>query len=82
VDLLVQSLDSAGFFAMADAYVHDAPTCGLYHTDAPTVSIAVRTPERVKNVRRDHGCAGAPAELTGLERLIDSVAGTARWTGR
>lgn len=82
VNRLVQSLDAAGFFALADAYVPDAAACGLYHTDAPTVSITVRVPGRDKTVRHDHGCAGAPAELTRLEHLIDSVAGTARWTGR
>jgi hypothetical protein len=82
VDRLVRSLDAAGFFALADAYVPDAPACGLYHTDAPTVSITVRASGRDKTVRHDHGCAGAPAELTRLEHLIDSVAGTARWTGR
>ena len=82
VDRLVRSLDAAGFFALADTYVPDAPACGLYHTDAPTVSITVRASGRDKTVRHDHGCAGAPAELTRLEHLIDSVAGTARWTGR
>ena len=82
VDGLLRSLEAAGFFALADAYVPDAPTCGLYHTDAPTVSISVQAPGRSKTVRHDHGCIGAPAELTRLEHLIDSVAGTARWTGR
>ena len=59
-----------------------APTCGLYHTDAPTVSISVRALGRDKTVRHDHGCMGAPAELTRMERLIDSIAGAERWTGR
>ena len=81
VDRLLRSLDDAGFFALDDAFVPDAPACGPYHTDAPTVSITVRAPGRDKTVRHDHGCAGAPAELTRLEHLIDSVAGTARWTG-
>ena len=82
VERLVQSLDAAGFFALADAYVPDGRGCGMYHTDAPTVSISVRAPGRSKTVRHDHGCVGAPAELTRLEHLIDSVAGTGRWTGR
>ena len=79
VEGLVRSLEEGGFFALADAYVPDAPACGRYHTDAPTVSISVRTPGHAKTVRHDHGCGGAPEGLTGLERLIDSVAGTARW---
>jgi hypothetical protein len=82
VDSLVRSLDAGGFFALADAYLPDAPVCGPYHTDAPTVSISVQAPGRDKTVRHDHGCMGAPAELTGMERLIDSIAGTERWTGR
>ena len=82
VDRLVRSLDAGGFFALADAYVSDAPACGLYHTDAPTVTISVQAPGRTKSVRHDHGCRDAPDQLTSLEHLIDSVAGTARWTGR
>jgi hypothetical protein len=81
IDSLVGSLETAGFFGLADAYVPDAPTCGPYHTDAPTVTISVTAPGRSKTVRHDHGCGGAPDHLTGLEQLIDSVAGTARWIG-
>ena len=79
VDSLVRSLEAAGYFALADAYVPEAPACGPYATDAPTVVTSARSGGRSKTVRHDHGCAGAPAELTRLERLIDSVAGTARW---
>jgi len=82
VDSLVRWLETAGFFGLADAYVPDAPTCGRYHTDAPVVTTSVTAPGRSKTVRHDHGCGGAPEELTGLEHLIDSVAGTARWIGR
>jgi Domain of unknown function (DUF6438) len=82
VESLMQSLETAGFFGLADAYVPDAPACGRYHTDAPTVTISVTAPDRSKTVRHDHGCGGAPEQLTGLEQLIDSVAGTARWIGR
>ena len=79
VEGLVRSLEEGGFFALADAYLPDAPACGRYHTDAPTVSISVQAPGRAKTVRHDHGCGGAPEELTRLEHLIDSIAGTARW---
>lgn len=79
---LVRSVETSGFFGLADAYVPDAPSCGRYHTDAPTVSISVQATGRDKTVRHDHGCGGAPDQLTGLEHLIDSVAGTARWIGR
>ncbi|HEU4953676.1 MAG TPA: DUF6438 domain-containing protein [Gemmatimonadales bacterium] len=79
---LVDSLDAAGYFALADQYVPDSPACGRYATDAPTVTISVQSKGRSKTVRHDHGCVGAPAALTGMERLIDSVAGTGRWTAR
>jgi hypothetical protein len=82
VDRLVRSLGASGYFALADDYVSDAPACGRYATDAPTVVISVRTAARDKTVRHDHGCVGAPAELTRMEQLIDSVAGTTRWTKR
>jgi hypothetical protein len=80
VERLVRSLEAAGYFALADEYVAEAPACGRYATDAPTVTTSVRAGGRSKTVRHDHGCAGAPAALTRLERLIDSVAGTARGT--
>jgi len=82
VDSLLRSLEAGGFFSLADAYLPDAPACGRYHTDAPTVSLAVQATGRAKTVRHDHGCGGAPEALTGFERLVDSVAGTARWIGR
>jgi hypothetical protein len=82
VDGLVRALEAGGFFALADAYVPDAPACGRYHTDAPTVSLSVQAPERAKTVRHDHGCGGAPEELTRLEHLVDSVAGSTRWIGQ
>jgi len=82
VGRLVDSLEAAGYFALADQYVPDSPACSRYATDAPTVTISVQSKGRSKTVRHDHGCVGAPVALTGMERLIDSVAGTVRWTGR
>lgn len=82
VDSLVRALETAGYFAFADQYLPDTPACGRYASDAPTVTITVHRAAGDKAVRHDHGCADAPAELGRLEQLIDSVAGTARWTGR
>ena len=78
---LVRSLETAGFFSLAEGYVPDASACGAYRTDAPTVTISVQGSGHDKTVRHDHGCSGAPDQLTGFEHLIDSVAGTARWVG-
>jgi hypothetical protein len=79
---LVDSLDAAGYFALADEYVSNSPACGRYATDAPTATISLRSGGRSKTVRHDHGCIGAPQALGGMEHLIDSVAGTPHWTGR
>jgi hypothetical protein len=82
VDSLLHELEAGGYFDFADAYVMDAPACGLYATDSPTVITSVTAGGRSKTIRHDYGCFAAPAELARLERRIDEVAGTARWTGR
>jgi hypothetical protein len=82
VDSLLGILERAGYFEFADAYVMDAPACGMYATDSPTVITSVNLGGRRKTIRHDYGCHGAPRELAGLVRLIDDVAGTDRWTGR
>lgn len=82
VDSLLKELDAGGYFGFADLYVMDAPACGQYATDSPTVITSVSQGGRSKTIRHDYGCFAAPAELARLERLIDDVAGTDRWTGR
>jgi len=82
VDSLLGALERAGYFDFADGYVMDAPACGMYATDSPTVITSVTAGGRSKTIRHDYGCHGAPRELARLERLIDDVAGTDRWTGR
>lgn len=82
VDTLLRALEAGGYFGFADLYVSDSPACGYYAADAPTVITSVTAGGRTKTIRHDYGCAGAPAELIRLERMIDEVAGTGRWTGR
>lgn len=82
VDSLVAELVAGGYFDFADRYLHDEPACGLYATDSPTVITSVTTGDRTKEIRHDYGCSATPPELGRLERRIDEVAGTARWTGR
>lgn len=82
VDSLLGALEAGGYFGFADAYVMDSPACGQYATDSPTVISSVTTGGRSKTIRHDYGCSAAPRELARLERLIDDVAGTDRWTGR
>ncbi len=82
VDSLVRELEVGGYFDFADDYVMNSPACGQYATDSPTVITSVTAGGRSKTIRHDYGCFAAPAELARLERRIDEVAGTARWTGR
>ncbi len=82
VDSLLRELEAGGFFGFADAYVMDSPACGRYATDSPTVITFASVGGRTKTIRHDYGCSAAPRELGRLERLIDEVAGTSRWTGR
>ena len=81
VDSLLHQLEAGGYFGFAEAYVMDAPSCGRYATDSPSVITSVTVGGRSKTIRHDYGCSGAPPELARLERLIDEVAGTSRWTG-
>ncbi len=82
VDSLVAELEAGGYFGFADDYVMDSPACGRYATDSPTVVTSVTRDGRTKTIRHDYGCFEAPRTLAQLERRIDEVAGTSRWTGR
>lgn len=82
VDSLLRELEAGGYFDFADAYVMDSPACGHYATDSPTVITSAAASGRSKTIRHDYGCFAAPRELARLERMIDEVAGTSRWTGR
>ena len=80
VDSLLRELEAGGYFGFADAYVMGSPACGQYATDSPTVITSASAGGRTKSIRHDYGCNAAPPELGRLERLIDEVAGTFRWT--
>ena len=82
VDSLLTELEAGGYFEFATDYVMDAPACGRYAADSPTVVTSVTRDGRTRTVRHDYGCSAAPRELVRLERRIDEVAGTDRWTGR
>ena len=81
VDSLLAELEAAGYFRLADRYGMGEPGCDRYATDLPTVVIEVRAGGRTKRVEHDHGCAGAPAALSAMERRIDEAAGVGRWVG-
>ena len=79
VDSLLAELAAAGYFELADAYVMDAPACGMYATDLPTVITSAVRDGETKTIRHDRGCSAAPQELSKLEQRIDEVAGTGSW---
>lgn len=82
VDSLLAELRQGGYFGFAEEYVSGSPACGRYATDSPSVVTSVSAGGERRTIRHDYGCSDAPRELARLERRIDEVAGSARWTGR
>ena len=82
VNELLSQLESAGYFTFAERYTAGEPACGRYVTDSPTVVTSATIGGRTKTVTHDYGCSGAPGALTVLERKIDDVLTSGRWTGR
>ena len=82
VDALLLELHRAGYFTFADRYALSEPTCGHYATDSPTAISSATFRGRTKRIEHDYGCAGVPGALTILEKRIDEVLGSGRWTGR
>jgi hypothetical protein len=82
VEALLVELEKAGYFAMASRYAASEPTCGRYSTDSPSVITSVTIRGRTKRIEHDYGCGAAPGALVVLERRIDDVLGSGRWTGR
>jgi hypothetical protein len=82
VDGLLAELEKAGYFSMASRYAASEPTCGRYSTDSPSVITSVTIRGRTKRIEHDYGCGAAPGALVVLERRIDDVLGSGRWTGR
>ncbi|HEX7336736.1 MAG TPA: DUF6438 domain-containing protein [Gemmatimonadales bacterium] len=82
VTALLNELDRAGFFTFANRYVQGEPACGRYVTDSPSATTTVTYRGRTKSVVHDYGCGSAPGALVVLERRIDEVLGTGKWTGR
>ncbi|MGH7509979.1 MAG: DUF6438 domain-containing protein [Gemmatimonadales bacterium] len=82
VDSLLHELDRGGYFTYADRYVQSEPACGRYATDSPSAITTVSHRGRTKRIEHDYGCGSAPGALVVLERRIDEMLGSARWTGR
>jgi hypothetical protein len=82
VDSLLNELDRAGYFGFANGYVQSEPACGRYATDSPSAKTTVTYRGRTKTIMHDYGCGSVPGALVVLERRIDEVLGSSRWTGR
>lgn len=82
VEGLLKELERAGYFSLANRYAVSEPACGRYSTDSPSVITSVTIRGRTKRVEHDYGCGSAPGVLVVLERRIDDVLGSERWTGR
>lgn len=82
VEALLSELERAGYFSFASRYTPAEPVCGRYATDSPSAITSIRFEGRTKRIEHDYGCGAAPGALTVLERRIDEVLGSGRWTGR
>ena len=80
--LLVAEFDRVGYTQLADRYAYGEPSCPSYVSDAPTTITSLTRQGTTKRVEHDYGCADAPSALTALERLIDDVVRSGRWTGK
>jgi hypothetical protein len=82
VEALLVELERAGYFTFADRYALSEPTCKRYSTDSPSAISSATFRGRTKRIVHDYGCGGVPGALTLLEKRIDEVLGSDRWTGR
>ncbi len=69
---LLGDLESAGFFALTW-------TPGALIADAPSATTTLVRQGRTHRTERNHGDPHAPRILRRMEKVIDEIAGTARW---
>ena len=80
VAALVKEIRAAGYFSLQEKYTPEAASaCGLYHTDAPSVTTSVKIDAQSKTIVHYHGCNGAPPALRKIEDSIDRIANTKQW---
>ena len=82
INALLVELERAGYFTFASRYAASEPTCRRYSTDSPTAISSATFKGRTQRIEHDYGCGGVPGALTVLEKRIDEVLGSHRWTGR
>lgn len=82
VEALLRELEQAGYFTFAHRYALSEPTCRRHSTDSPTAISSATYKGRSQRIEHDYGCGGVPGALTVMEKRIDEVLGSGRWTGR
>ena len=80
--LLIAEFDRVGYTQLEDRYAYGEPSCPSYVSDAPTTITSLTRQGTTKRVEHDYGCTDAPRALTALERFIDDVVRSGRWTGK
>ena len=82
LDAFLRQLEASEYFELASQYRPGEPGCSRYVPSYQTVITSVRAAGRFKRIEHDHGCGNVPPALTALERRVDEVLNTERWTGR
>jgi hypothetical protein len=85
---LTSQAERAGFYGFPENIQEDSTLCRRMATDHPSATITIHRSTEYKRVHDYTGCHGSddPAAATRLrtlrefEALVDSVAGSARWT--
>lgn len=80
VAALQSAFASRAFASIPATIEYGSPACGQYVADLSTVVLTARTANGAHTVRFDEGCTAHPPMLDTLSRMLDSLAGTARWT--
>lgn len=91
VPRLAAEAERVGFYAFPDLIQEDSALCALEATDHPAATVTIHRGSEFKRVRDYTGCHAAVEDTVSAQRLgalrqfqalIDSVAGSTRWTAR
>ncbi|HET9440914.1 MAG TPA: DUF6438 domain-containing protein [Longimicrobiales bacterium] len=88
---LAAEAERVGFYAFPDLIQGDSALCAMEATDHPSATITIHRGSEFKRVQDYTGCHAASGDTVSAQRLrglrqfqalVDSVAGSARWTAR
>lgn len=80
-DQLLQLVEQASFFGLADDYTLDSKKCHPSRADAPVYVVGVTLNGDTRKVKVNEGCTNVPPKLSRLARGFDKLAQSERWTG-